>query len=290
MTTSSSFSAGIVEREQVLEPPLDHGLLVVGGDDHGHGRLDVGSAAPAARRRRASGRRRAGTARASRGARASATQKRILTRSRPRCYACSRAPRGSGATLERGCDRPSSRRTRGRAAPSPRGRARRACSSRRSRRRAGPAGPGGITSPQPASSTTLRRLALGVGARRSPAGRRRGCRTAGSARRSRRGPCRARRSGRRRTRATAGAARAAGRQERDRVDLEPLRERRRSSACRAPKPTITTARSSRSRDERRRADQVVEVLRVADVARVHDDEAVRRARARAPRRCRAAAA
>ncbi len=31
---------GVVEREQVLEPPLDHRLLVVGGDDHGHGRLD----------------------------------------------------------------------------------------------------------------------------------------------------------------------------------------------------------------------------------------------------------
>ena len=30
----------IVEREQVLEPPLDHRLLVVGGDDHGHVRLD----------------------------------------------------------------------------------------------------------------------------------------------------------------------------------------------------------------------------------------------------------
>ena len=30
----------IVEREQVLEPPLDHGLLVVGGDDHRHVGLD----------------------------------------------------------------------------------------------------------------------------------------------------------------------------------------------------------------------------------------------------------
>ena len=30
---------GIVEREQVLEPALDHGLLVVGRDDHAHGRL-----------------------------------------------------------------------------------------------------------------------------------------------------------------------------------------------------------------------------------------------------------
>ena len=29
----------IVEREQVLEPPLDHRLLVVGRDDHGHLRL-----------------------------------------------------------------------------------------------------------------------------------------------------------------------------------------------------------------------------------------------------------
>ena len=38
---------GVVEREQVLEPPLDHRLLVVGGDDHGHGRLDR----PAATRR-----------------------------------------------------------------------------------------------------------------------------------------------------------------------------------------------------------------------------------------------
>ena len=31
----------IVEREQVLEPPLDHRLLVVGGDDDGHERLDL---------------------------------------------------------------------------------------------------------------------------------------------------------------------------------------------------------------------------------------------------------
>ena len=30
----------VVEREQVLEPALDHRLLVVGGDDHGHARLD----------------------------------------------------------------------------------------------------------------------------------------------------------------------------------------------------------------------------------------------------------
>ena len=30
----------VVEREQVLQPPLDHGLLVVGGDDHGHVGLD----------------------------------------------------------------------------------------------------------------------------------------------------------------------------------------------------------------------------------------------------------
>ena len=34
MTTISSLSARVVEREQVLDPPLDHGLLVVGGDDH----------------------------------------------------------------------------------------------------------------------------------------------------------------------------------------------------------------------------------------------------------------
>ena len=32
----------IVEREQVLEPPLDHALLVVGGDDHGDRRLARG--------------------------------------------------------------------------------------------------------------------------------------------------------------------------------------------------------------------------------------------------------
>ena len=30
----------VVEREQVLEPAFDHGLFVVGGDDHGHARLD----------------------------------------------------------------------------------------------------------------------------------------------------------------------------------------------------------------------------------------------------------
>ena len=33
----------VVEREQVLEPPLDHRLLVVGGDDHGHRRLGASS-------------------------------------------------------------------------------------------------------------------------------------------------------------------------------------------------------------------------------------------------------
>ena len=31
----------VVEREQVLEPSLDHRLLVVRGDDHGHRRLDA---------------------------------------------------------------------------------------------------------------------------------------------------------------------------------------------------------------------------------------------------------
>jgi hypothetical protein len=31
----------VVEREQVLEPPFDHVLLVVRGDDEGHGRSEV---------------------------------------------------------------------------------------------------------------------------------------------------------------------------------------------------------------------------------------------------------
>ena len=58
----------VVEREQVLEPALDHRLLVVGGDDHGHVRLDrLLADAPRAdaRERR---RPRAGRRRASRGA------------------------------------------------------------------------------------------------------------------------------------------------------------------------------------------------------------------------------
>ena len=45
---------GIVELEQVLQPPLDHGLLVVGGDDHGYARqlgaLADGPGAQAGRR------------------------------------------------------------------------------------------------------------------------------------------------------------------------------------------------------------------------------------------------
>ena len=69
VTTSSSLLGRVVEREQVLEPPLDHGLLVVGGDDHRHRRLDrLLSHAPACARARAR-RRRAGRRRASRGAR-----------------------------------------------------------------------------------------------------------------------------------------------------------------------------------------------------------------------------
>ena len=52
----------IVEREQVLEPPLDHRLLVVGGDDHRHVRLDRLPCARAACARARAPRRRAGRA------------------------------------------------------------------------------------------------------------------------------------------------------------------------------------------------------------------------------------
>ena len=56
VTTISSLSRRVVEREQVLDPPRDHRLLVVGRDDHRDGRLDVTrparGAAPASRGRR----------------------------------------------------------------------------------------------------------------------------------------------------------------------------------------------------------------------------------------------
>ena len=60
---------GVVERQEVLEPSLDHRLLVVRGDDHGHRRLDRPPCAPRACARGRARRRRAGRARVSRGAR-----------------------------------------------------------------------------------------------------------------------------------------------------------------------------------------------------------------------------
>ena len=59
MTTTLELVGRVVEREQVLEPPLDHRLLVVGGDDHGHLRLDrLLADAPRANARECGGRER----------------------------------------------------------------------------------------------------------------------------------------------------------------------------------------------------------------------------------------
>ena len=150
--------------------------------------------------------------------------------------------------------------------------------------------PGGTTTPQPTSATSCA-VSLSAPPRRSPAGRRRGSRRGGSARRSRPARARARRRGCRRCESDSEQQLARLlRQEAHLVRLEPLARAAASSSRRAPPPMIRTARSSRSRRNVHGADQRVEVLRVADVAGVHDDEAPRAAGARAPSRCRAAAA
>ena len=64
----------------------------------------------------------------------------------------------------------------------------------------------------------------------------------------------------------------------------------RISAWRAPKPTIGDREVVEVAQERCRADEVVEVLRVADVARVHDDEPVDEPLFARPGRCHAAPA
>ena len=113
--------------------------------------------------------------------------------------------------------------------------------------------------------------------RRSPAGRRRGSRTAGSARRSRRALARARRSGGPPAESDSGAARAAGtRGTRTSSGLEPPRERDELHVARA-EADDHDAQVVEVAQERRRADERVEVLRVTDVAGVHDDERRRRA-------------
>ena len=150
--------------------------------------------------------------------------------------------------------------------------------------------PGGTTSPQPDLSTSApsrcpRRP------RRAPVARRPGSRRAGSGRRSPPDRARARRSGGRRRRATAGAPRAAGRARKRIASVTSSRcARRVSSPWRAPKPAITMTKPVEVSEERRRADEAVEILRVTDVAGVHDHERVRRARAPSTSRCRAAAA
>ena len=73
------------------------------------------------------------------------------------------------------------------------------------------------------------------------------------------------------------------------LDLEPLRERDHLGVARAEAgdhdPQVVAVAQ-----ERRRADEAVEILRVADVARVHDDEPPDEVVLLAPTRCRAAAA
>ena len=56
--------------------------------------------------------------------------------------------------------------------------------------------------------------------------------------------------------------------------LEPLARARVSSACRAPNPITTISSPLEVAEEGRGADERVEVLRVPDVARVHDDERI----------------
>ena len=83
---------GIVECEQVLEPPLDHRLLVPGGDDHAHARQHVlpADAPPAHARSRGRRQRIAGVRPAERAERR--PEERSSEHRRPRAPA---APRGT---------------------------------------------------------------------------------------------------------------------------------------------------------------------------------------------------
>ena len=94
VTTSSSLSRRVVEREQVLDPARDHRLLVVGGDDHGDGRLDRRAfrTRPRAHARRAR-RRRAGRGRAS-------TTSAAEARARRGRFSSEHAGESSAATLD----------------------------------------------------------------------------------------------------------------------------------------------------------------------------------------------
>ena len=67
-------------------------------------------------------------------------------------------------------------------------------------------------------------------------------------------------------------ARLVGEEARRWSTLERAARARRSSACRAPKPIDHDCEVVEVAQEGRRADERVEILRVTDVARVHDDE------------------
>ena len=143
--------------------------------------------------------------------------------------------------------------------------------------------------PQPTCANDARGLAVVLGGGDARACPRRGSRRAGSGRRSRQGRARARRSGRRRWRATAAGPHAAGTR-----GTRPCRPRAARRARRSPRGGAEADEDDREVVEvaqvRRRVDQRVQVLGVADVAGVHDDEPADEARARAPSRCRSAAA
>ena len=192
--------------------------------------------------------------------------------------------RGSGATATGG--RPRARPTRARARPSPRGRS---CAvvrvADRAREQLGPS-----RRDDDAATDLARRAARSRSRRpprRSPAARRRGPVEAARDDVARRGP---RASP---TTCTSAADSDCG-EHLARLVVEEAHAGRPRAARRARRarrgarrvPMIDDPQVVEIAKERRRANQRVEILRVADVAGVHDDEACRRARARATTRCR----
>ena len=149
---------GVVEREQVLQPPLDHRLLVVGGDDHGHARVARHRRGRAGGATRASGRG---------GERVPGVRPDEGAERRPEDDLNDDTPPAElgehrlVAARSRSSGRPPPRRTRAPGGPSRRGRTRRrARPESRARAQTGcPAGRRRRSRPR----DELRRLALGVG-------------------------------------------------------------------------------------------------------------------------------
>ena len=273
---------GIVEREQVLEPPLDHGLLVVGGDDHRHRRLDrLGSHRPRPHAREQADDERVERVRpderAEREPEDDLDRDHATSSSQQRAVAADR-DRAVGLLDDVGA---AARPHLVEVVPARAQLADRVGEELRPTRR----------DHEPAADVLdhLRRLALRIGGddhrppgREDPVEPARDDVAREPAAEADDVDVRARERLRERL------ARLVG-EELDGVDLEQLREGDELLVPRAEAddqdPQVVEVAQ-----ERGRADEAVEVLRVADVARVHDDEPARRAGACAPTRCRGAAA